>query len=154
MIFLKIVEIIKTNQDLSRNLNIMETFWIWKWWKISTNWEISVRNMQKSTYFSIEIETNCRGMTKFPGFDKLLDLDRDFWVWILMSRWNREILISIKISWLSRQTFLKMSRFSWLLRQTVWQCRDRDSQLRPRWDKSRPPSLGLSKSDPIMQGLL
>jgi hypothetical protein len=34
--------------------------------------------MQKSTHFSIEIQTNCREMTTFLGLDKLLNLDQDF----------------------------------------------------------------------------
>ncbi len=63
--------------DLSRNLDIVEAFWVWKWWKVSTDWEISTRkyknprtsrsrsrqtvekrqNFQISTNFSISIET-------------------------------------------------------------------------------------------------
>ncbi len=71
--------------------------------------------MQKSTYFSIEIETNGREMTTFLGLNKLLNLGVAFWVSTLMSRQNREV--SIVISRLSRQTFLKMLRFSRLSRQ-------------------------------------
>jgi len=37
--------------------------------------------------------------------------------------------------------FLMLSRFSRLLRLTLWQRRDRDSRSRPRLDKSRPPGL-------------
>jgi hypothetical protein len=83
-IFVKIVEIVETNQDcqdLSRRIEICQeisTFSVWKWWKVLMNWEISTRNIQKSTYFSIEIETNCREMTKFPCLDKFLYLNRDF----------------------------------------------------------------------------
>jgi hypothetical protein len=110
-IFVEIDEIVETNQDLSRNLDIMETFWVWKWQKVLPNWEISTRTMQKSTYFSIEIETNCQEMTKFPGLNEFLDLDRDFKVWTLMSRQNWEMLISVKISRLSRQTFWKCQDF-------------------------------------------
>jgi hypothetical protein len=65
--------------------------------------------MQKSTYFLINIETNCQEMTKNLGLDKLLDLDQDFYIWTMMSRQNREVSISIKIL-LSRWTF--------------WQCQD------------------------------
>ena len=36
---------------------------------------------------------------------QILDLDRDFLVWTLMSRLNREISISAEISWSSRLTF-------------------------------------------------
>ncbi len=82
------VEIVKTNRDLLRNLDFIKTFLIWKWLKVSTFWEISTRNMKKSTYFLIEIETNCWETTKFPGLDRLLDLDRDFWAWTLMLRQN------------------------------------------------------------------
>jgi hypothetical protein len=39
----KTVEIAKGNQGLSRNLDIIETFWVWKWWKVWTDWEISTR---------------------------------------------------------------------------------------------------------------
>ncbi len=56
-------------------------------------------------HFSIEIETNCRETPKFSDLDKFLDVDRDFLVWTLMSRLNREISISTEISWLSRLTF-------------------------------------------------
>ena len=61
--------------------------------------------IQKSTHFSIEIETNCREMMKFSDLDKFLNLDWDFLVWTLMSRRNREVTISTEISWLSRHTF-------------------------------------------------
>jgi hypothetical protein len=63
-------------RDLSRNFDIVEAFWVWKWWKVSTDWEISTRkyknpctswsrsrqtvekrqNFQISTKFSISIE--------------------------------------------------------------------------------------------------
>ncbi len=56
------------------------------------------KKIQKSTHFSIEIETNCWEMPKFSDLDKFLDLDWDFLVWTLMSRQNQEVLISI--SWL------------------------------------------------------
>jgi hypothetical protein len=86
---LRLSRFVGTNQDLSRNLDIMETFWVWKWQK-SFN---KLRNMDEK-YAKIH-----------------LLLDRDFWVWTLMSRQNQEILISIKISWLSRWTFWKCQDF-------------------------------------------
>jgi hypothetical protein len=52
-----------------------------------------------------EIETNCRETPKISDLDEFLDLDRDFLVWTLLSRRNRDISISIKISRLSRLTF-------------------------------------------------
>jgi hypothetical protein len=67
--------------------------------------------IQKSTHFSIEIETNCQEMPKFSDLDEFLNLDRDFLVWTLMSR------------------------------LTLWRRRDRESRSRPRGDKSRPPGL-------------
>ncbi len=67
----------RRSRDLSRNLNIVEAFWVWKWWKVSTDWEILTikyknprtsrsrsrqtvkkrQNFQISTNFSISIET-------------------------------------------------------------------------------------------------
>ncbi len=61
-------------------------------------------------HFSIEIETNCRETPKFSDLDEFLDLDRDFLVWTLMSRLNREISISTEISRSSRLTFEKNRR--------------------------------------------
>ncbi len=63
--------------------------------------------IQKSTHFSIKIETNCRETPKFSDLNKFLDLDWDFLVWTLMSRQNREVSISIKISQSSSLAFLK-----------------------------------------------
>ncbi len=59
----------RCSRDLSRNLN---------------------KKTQKSMHFSIEIETNCRETPKFSDLDEFLDLDRDFLVWTLMSRLNRD----------------------------------------------------------------
>jgi hypothetical protein len=77
---------VETHPDLSRNLDIIETFWVWKWWKVLTNWEISTRKCKKSTHFSIKIKTSCRETPKFSDLDEFLDLDRDFLVWTLMTR--------------------------------------------------------------------
>ncbi len=70
--------------------------------------------IQKSTHFSIEIKTNCREMPKFSDLDEFLDLDRDFLVWTLMSRRNREVSIEISRS----------SRLSFWRRQDFLDCRD------------------------------
>ncbi len=105
--FSRQIQFVKPNQDLSRNLGFIEAFWVWKWQNVLTYWEISTRNMQKYTYFLIEIKTKCCKMPNFPGLNKLLDLDRDFWVWTLISRRNGEVLILTKISRLSRQNFWK-----------------------------------------------
>ncbi len=127
-------------QDLSRNLNIVEAFWVWKWWKVLTDWEISTRkyknpctsrsrsrqtvkkrqNFQISTNFSISIETF---WSRRFGLDvdvqtklRSLDLDRD-------------------ISTVETH-FLTLSRFSRLSRLTLWR----------RRDKSRPPCLVVSSN--------
>jgi hypothetical protein len=63
--------------------------------------------IQKSTHFLID--TNCRETPKFSDLDKILDLDRDFLVWTLMSRRNRDISIV-------ETYFLTLSRFSRLSR--------------------------------------
>jgi hypothetical protein len=85
-IFVKIVEIVETNQDLSRNLDTMETFWVWKYsldklrnlvkkyakihWlldrdrdelsrndKISRSWQIS-RSPSRLLGLGIDVKTN------------------------------------------------------------------------------------------------
>ena len=91
-IFVKIVEIVEICRDLSRFVKICRD--------LSRNLD---EKIQKSMHFSIE--TNCRETPKFSDLDKFLDLDRDFLVWTLMSRLNREILILTKISRSSRLTF-------------------------------------------------
>jgi hypothetical protein len=90
------------------------------------------KKIQKSTHFSIEIETNCRETPKFSDLDEILYLDRDFLVWTLMSRRNISIVETY---------FLTLSRFSRLSRLTLWRRRDWESRSRPRRDKSRPPGL-------------
>jgi hypothetical protein len=106
-----------------------------------TYWEISTRNMLKSTYFSIEIERHCQEMPKFPGLDKFLDLDWNFWV-----------------PDMSRQNWKSSIEISQLLRWTFWQCQDRDSPLRPCGDKSRHQAfqvleIGIGWS-PLVAGLI
>ncbi len=78
------IEIVKICWDISRFVRkswhygkILST----KMMKSFEELRILMRNMQKSTYFLIEIEMNCQEMTKFWGHNKLLSLDRDFWVW-------------------------------------------------------------------------
>jgi hypothetical protein len=58
---------------------------------------------------------------------KFLDLDQDFSI--------------VKTS------FLKLPRFSWPSRLTFCQCRDQESQLRPRRYKSRPPGLVRTQNE-------
>ncbi len=66
---------VESSWDLSRNLYIVEAFWVWKWWKVLTDWEISTwkyknprtsrsrqtvekrQNFQILTNFSISIKT-------------------------------------------------------------------------------------------------
>jgi hypothetical protein len=97
-IFVEIVEICRDCRDLSRRSQDaveMQSRFV----------EKSRRENTKSMHFSIEIETNCRESPKFSDLDEFLDLDRDFLVWTLMSRLNREISISTEISRSSRLTF-------------------------------------------------
>ena len=61
--------------------------------------------MQKSTHFSVEIETNCRETPKISDLDEFFDLDRDFSDFSDVSRQNRDFSISIEISRSSRLTF-------------------------------------------------
>ncbi len=70
------------------------------------------KKIQKSTHFLIEIETNCQETLKFSDLDEILDLDRDFLVWTLMSRRNRDISIV-------ETYFLLLPRFSRLSRLTL-----------------------------------
>jgi hypothetical protein len=104
-------------QDASRFLRFVEAYWVWKWCLDRlTNLN---EKIQKSTHFSIKIETNCRETPKFS------DLDRDFLIWTLMSRRNREVSISTLAT-----HFLTLSRFSQLSRLSLWRCQDRDSRSR------------------------
>jgi hypothetical protein len=72
--------------------------------------------IQKSTHFSVEIETNCQETPKISDLDKFLDLNRDFSDFLDVSRQNRDFSISIEKSRSSRLTF--------------WNCRD----FLGRWD--------------------
>ncbi len=83
--------------DLSRNLDIVEAFWVWKWWKVSTDWEISTRkyknprtsrlrqivkkrrNFQISTNFSIAIETFWSGRWCRDKIEKSRSSRLTFW---------------------------------------------------------------------------
>ncbi len=120
--FVKIVEICqdlsRRSQDLSRCSR-----------DLSRNLD---EKIQKSMRFSIKIETNCRETPKFSDLDEFLD--RDFLVWTLMSRLNREISIV-------KTNFWKLSRLSITSRLILFGRRDRESRSRPRRDNSRPPGL-------------
>ncbi len=112
----------------------------WHYWNLlslnmmkSLDWLRNLdKKMQKSMYFFIDIETNCQEMQKFSDLNKFLDLDQDFLVWTLMSRRDFSIV---------EMHFLKMSRFSRLTRQTLWQCQDQDSRSEHDRDILRPPGL-------------
>ncbi len=99
------------------DLNIIETFWLKKLIKLTHSQPRSrqtvmiYQKFQFLTDFSILIESFGTG----------------WWCWDK----NQDFLI-VKTS------FLKLSRFSWLLRLTFCQCQDQDSQSRRDWDKSRP----------------
>ncbi len=92
-----IVEIVKICQDLSRNLDIVKAFSEND--EKSRRIEKSLRENTKIHALSIEIETNCRVTPKFSDLDEFLD--RDFLVWTLMSKQNREVSILTEISRLS-----------------------------------------------------
>ncbi len=84
----------RRSRYLSRNFDIVEAFWVWKWWKVSTDWEILTRkyknprtsrlrsrqtvekrqNFQISTNFSILIETFWSGRWCRNEIEKSRDL--------------------------------------------------------------------------------
>ncbi len=89
--------------DLSRNFNIVEAFWVWKWWKVSTDWEISMRKYKNPrTSRSRSRQT-------------------------VEKRWNFQISmkfsISIEIFWSGRwcRDEIEIYRSS---RLTFWRCQD------------------------------
>ncbi len=82
-------------QDESRNLDIIETFWVKKWLNSLDGLRNLDKKMQNYTNFSIKIETSSQKMPKFPGLNEFLDLHQNFLVWTLMMRqnWNWSRLI-------------------------------------------------------------
>ncbi len=73
--------------------------------------------MQKSTYFLIEIQTNCQKMPKFPGFYEFFDLVPDCLVWTFDVE-TKSRNLNLGQDFLTVETnFLKMSSFSRLSRQ-------------------------------------
>ncbi len=111
--FVEIVETRQDCQDLSRRVKIVKKsqhcqgLWSLKMMKSLDKLRNLDEKIQKSMHFSMEIETNCQETPKFSDLDEFLDLDWDFLVWTLMWRQNREVSISIEISWSSRLIFLK-----------------------------------------------
>ncbi len=99
----RFLRFVRTFQDLSRYLDIIETFWRTSGSKILTNWEISIKKSDKIDLLLIKIETNCRDLPKSSRLDRFLD--QDFWDWKVMLRQNQDI--SIKKSRLSRPTFCR-----------------------------------------------
>ena len=88
-------------QDLSRNLNIVEAFWVWKWWKVSTDREILTRKYKNPrTSRSRQTVEKCRNFQISTKFSISIEI---FW----SGRWCRD---KIEISRSSRLTF--------------WRCRD------------------------------
>ncbi len=127
---LRLFKTIKIIQDLSRLFKI--------YWDISTLSRLleglQVQKSQqteksRSRNMSIKIETNCQAWPKISGLNGFLNLNWDFWNWKMVLRQNWDFSISIETSWLSRQAFLKLSRFSQSLRQAFWNCQNRDSRL-------------------------
>jgi len=115
------LDLLRRSLDLSRNLNIVEAFWVWKWWKVSTDWEISTwkyknpRTSQSRSRQTVKKRQNFQISTNF-----LISIET-FW----SGRWCRD---EIEKSW-------SRSRFSRLSRLTLWR----------RRDKSRPPRLIFSQ---------
>ena len=109
--------------------------------------KISIEIFVKIHYFSVEIETKSRNPHKSLIITKIstsLDKSRSWPKSTVLAKLietksrfldlDREILIV-------ETNFLKLSRFSQLSRLTLFWRRDRESQSRPRRDKSRPPRL-------------
>ncbi len=119
-------------QDLSRNLDIVEAFWVWKWWKVLTDWEISTRKYKNPRTSQSRSRQTVKKRQNFQISMKFSILIKIFW----SGHWCRDKIETY---------FLTLSRFSWLSRLTLWQLRDRESRLRPRRDKSRPPRLLQTK---------
>jgi hypothetical protein len=62
---------VETHPDLSRNLDIIETFWVWKWWKVLTNWEISMtkcKNPRTSPSRSRQTVEKCQNFQILMNF--------------------------------------------------------------------------------------
>jgi hypothetical protein len=67
---LRLSRFVETNQDLSRNLDILETLSVWKWQKVSTNLENLTSNMQNPlTSWSRLRQT----VEKWQNFQVLMD---------------------------------------------------------------------------------
>jgi hypothetical protein len=96
--------------------------------------------IQKSTHFSVEIETNCRNAENFRSRRISRSRSRLFGLDIVVETKSRSLNLDRDIS-IDETNFLTLSRFSRLSRLTVWRRRDQESRSRPRRDKSRPPSL-------------
>ncbi len=105
----------RRSRDLSRNLDIVEAFWVWKWWKVSTDWEIlTIKYKNPRTSWSRSRQT----VKKRQNFQILTNFSN-----LIETFWSGRFSISIEISRSSRLTF--------------WPCQD---FLNCR-DKSRPPRL-------------
>ncbi len=94
-IFAKIVETHRDCQDLLRRIeicwdaarffDIIETFWVWKWWKVLTDWEILTRKCKNPCTCRLRLR---KTVVKRRNFQILMNYS-----------------ISTKISLLSRHTF-------------------------------------------------
>ncbi len=131
-------DLLRRSQDLSRNLDIVKAFWVWKWWKVLTDWEIPTRkyknprtsrlrsrqtvekrqNFQILTNFSILIETFWSGhwcrdeIKKFRSGSRLFGLD------IVVKTKSRSFNLDWDIS-IVETNFLTLLRFSQLSRLTL-----------------------------------
>ncbi len=124
-------------------------FWSTKCKQIGLGTKISIEIFVKIHYFSVEIEKKIEKSTKITNNHKNLD-----------KSWSRPKimvlakLIKIKLRFLDldreisivETNFLKLLRFSGPSRLTLFWRRDRESWLRPRRDKLRPPRLIISRS--------
>ncbi len=128
-IFVEIVETCRDCRDLSRRVEIfeicrdaVEAFWVWKWWKVSTDWEISMRkykNPRTSRSRSRQTVEKCQNFQISTKFSISIEI---FW----SERWCRDEIEIFR---------------SWSLRLTFWRCQDfldcRDSlfdDVETNWD--------------------
>ncbi len=62
-------EIVEICQDASRLSRFVETFWVWKWWKVVTDWEISTKKYKNpSTSQSRQTVKKCQNFQILTNF--------------------------------------------------------------------------------------
>ncbi len=135
--FLRQIKIVTICWDRSRFIKRSQLYEVFLILKMSKSLD-ALRNLNKK-YRKINLLLD-------RDWDKLSRNDKIYWSWQTSQSRSRlfglnldqDFLVSIliKISQLSRWTFLKMSGFFWLSNKLFCRCRD--------WDKLRPPGLLLS----------